>query len=398
MKIAYITHSFPPNGGAAAINTYRIVEGLVARGHELSVFCPQIISKYGERFELQNKDQPYPFKVHYSLPTSISLSLTIPHLLGAFKVLIREYDLLITQFHLFHMASFVGLPLKILRGKPWMIKVHDMVFDPAIPTPVSKSNFINSCYEAYLKACYGMFVRRLGKKADRLLVLTSELHRLLLENGYQRDKVVVVPNGVNIKIFSPSISEGDSLRRKTILYVGSMMPEDGLAHLVRAFALIHRNTESNLVLLGDGSERLPLIKLVTKLNLREKVTFQRFVPHERVPEFIRAAYVTVGPLCISPINYYTIPTKLLEYFACGKPAVSSPVSKDILIDGFNGFVVNEATPKNIAEKLSILLEDEKLANEMGKSARQLVADKFDWERVIDQIEVEIRCLESRRFD
>lgn len=275
-----------------------------------------------------------------------------------------------------------------------MIKVHDMVFDPAIPTPVSGSGFVNSIYETYLRACYGMFVEKLGKMAQRVLVLTSELRRLLLEHGYQSDKVVVAPNGVNIKMFSPSI-ERDWLGRKTILYIGSMMPEDGLAHLIKAFALIHQNTESNLMLIGDGSERLPLIELVTRLNLKEKVTFRRFAPHEIIPEFIRAAYLTVGPLCRSPINHYTVPTKLLEYFACEKPVVSSSVSKDVLINNFNGLIVNEVTPENIAEKLSVLLEDEKLAKQLGRNARQLVVEKYDWEKIIDRIEGEMRNLESR---
>jgi glycosyltransferase involved in cell wall biosynthesis len=126
------------------------------------------------------------------------------------------------------------------------------------------------------------------------------------------------------------------------------------------------------------------------------VLFHTYVPHKLIPEFIRESYIGIGPLRLSPVNYYTIPTKILEYFACGKPVVSSPLSRDILTDESTGFVVKDVSPRNIAEKLSILIEDEKLTYHMGKNARQLAVERFDWKRIIDQIEKEIRTFESHR--
>ena len=392
MKIAYITHVFPPTGYAAALNTYRLVKGLADRGHELLVFCPKNVSKYADRRELLKLSENCPFDVCYSLPTPLPLSVIIPHLHSAIRVLLHKYDLLITQFHLYHLASVMGLLLKLLKGRPWMVKVHDMIPDPALRTTVSERGFINELYGMYMKAYYGAFLRNIGKKADRILVLTTELQRLLIESGYSSDKVAIIPNGVDTQIFSPSISKGNSPDKKTILYIGSMMPEDGLTCMVKAFALLNSEEESHLTLIGDGPERIQLIDLVRKLNLKQKVTFYKYVPHELIPKFIKDAYITVGPLCLSPANNYTIPTKILEYFACEKPVISAPVSRDILIDGFTGLVVKDVTPKNVAKKFSILMEDEKLTAQMGKNARQLVVERFDWERIIDRIEKECKTL------
>jgi len=272
-----------------------------------------------------------------------------------------------------------------------------MIPDPALPIPISKKNFINSCYGLFLRASYGLFLRNVGKKADRLLVLTRELQSLLLENDYPRHKVAVIPNGVDIKLFSPPISKSGSVHKKIILYIGSMWPEDGLSSLVKAFALLDQEKELNLTLIGNGPERSQLIELVKKLDLEQRVNFYRNVPHELIPEFIRKAYVGVGPLRLSPINYYTIPTKILEYFACGKPVVSSPVSKDILVNEFTGLVVKNVTPKAIAEQFSRILEDEKLARQMGTNARRLAIEKFDWEKIVSQIEREIQEVESHRY-
>ncbi len=175
------------------------------------------------------------------------------------------------------------------------------------------------------------------------------------------------------------------------------MPEDGLSCLVKAFSLLEDQKELNLTLIGDGPERVKLIELVKKLNLEQKVIFYRHVPYQSIPQFVRESYLGVGPLRLSSINYYTIPTKILEYFACGKPVVSSPVSRDILADESTGFVVKEVSPRNIAEKLSIMIEDEKLTHSMGKKARDLVVERFDWEKIIDQIDKEIRTLGPHRL-
>ena len=70
--------------------------------------------------------------------------------------------------------------------------------------------------------------------------------------------------------------------------------------------------------------------------------------------------------------------------------VSTEVSEEILIDGHTGLVLRTTTPENIAGKLSSLIEDEKLTTSLGKKARQLVAEKFDWEKIIDNLEKELQ--------
>lgn len=381
MRVAYVTHYFPPATFAAAINTYRIVKGLLERGHEISVFSPRTYSPYTASLSEETTRWPSQLNVYRSPHTPLILSTTIPYIFCILKALKCQCDLTITQFHLFHMASFTGLPLKVLRGRPWIVKIHDMIPDSSLPAPI-----LEKIFEA---ACYGFFFRNIGKKADKLWVLTKELRSLLVENGCALDKIAVIPHGVDVKKFSPSVSKSSFMDKKNILYTGSMMPEDGLDYLVRAFSILNKKEELNLVLVGDGPQRLKLMQLVKVLDLEHRVTFYRRVPHDLIPNFIKRAYITVGPLRFSPLNNYTIPTKLLEYFACGKPVVCSPVSKDILMNGFNGFVVKEITPENIAKKFSALLDDEKLASKMGRNARQLVVERFDWEKIITQIEKEI---------
>lgn len=124
MKILYMAHSFPPTGYAAAVNTYRIVKGLVNKGHKLIVFCSRTASKHAAGLELQDENRPYPFDVYYSFPTPLLLSVVISHLFNASKTLGRSYDMLITQFARARgcqepafLMSIISLQRSILLGK-----------------------------------------------------------------------------------------------------------------------------------------------------------------------------------------------------------------------------------------------------------------------------------------
>jgi len=386
MKIAYFTHFFPPAGFAAAVNTYEIVKRLTKKGHEIHVFGQPTFSKYTIAPSNHEIEWPENLKVHLSLQTPLSLTAAVPHILNFFKSMGRKYDfdVVITQFHPFHLASLPGYLVKIFANKPWIIKAHDIIVDSSAPMSFFEKNLIRLWYRA--------FMAKIGKKANKLFVLTSELRRFLQSNGFSSSQVAVVPNGVDTKLFSPMVSEKTHNSGKMILYTGSMTWDDGLDRLIKAFSYIDFSSCPKLLLIGDGPERPHLMELTNKLHLEKRMVFHRYVSHELIPSFIRASYLTVGPLTPTPLIPYTIPTKILEYFACGKTTVSYRMSRDVLIPWETGLVVEKSNPESISENLSILLNDEKLTTEMGKKARVLVEKKYDWNRVIDIFEKEIEMV------
>jgi colanic acid biosynthesis glycosyl transferase WcaI len=390
MKIAYFTHYFPPVGFAASVNTFEIVRRLAMRGHQLLVYGqPTFRGGITKSWALYAKDWLPDLKVHYSIPTPLLLSVTVPHIFNLLTAMKGEYDLVITQFHAFHLASFPGYAVKALRKRPWIVKVQDLMLDPSLPSPILEKMFTVAYYRTFLNV--------LSKKADKTLVLTNRLKHLLETQGIPPERVAVMPHGVDTNLFSPSKSKEQSRTSKNILYIGSMRPQYGLEDLVRAFALLKPNRDLRLILIGQGPDRTRLSDLTRKLGLERNVEFLDYVPHGSLPEIIRRAYVTVGPLRSSLANYYTIPTKALEYFACEKTIVSTEVAEDVLIDGQTGLVMKKTTPESLAEKLSYLIEDEKLAATLGKNARQLVVEKFDWEKIIDSLERELREATAPRF-
>lgn len=392
MRILFFVHYFPPAKFAASVNTYEIVRRLADRGHKMIVLSQPTFSKQTTQEGKQNTSSvtwPTNVQVYTSIPVPLHLSVTIPHFLNAFKALRHDYNLAITQFHPFHCASYAGFFTKAFKKKPWIVKVQDIVLDPSIPTPLIEKIFTHSCYN--------LFLNFLGKNADRLLVTTNELREFLKEKGYSSEKTLVMPHGVDTKLFSPPRQKQETDFKKSFLYVGAMRPQYGLEKLIKASAVLRRTKEFELILIGDGSERPYLMELTRKLKLQSRVVFHKYIPHKLLPKFIRHAYATLGPLRACLPNYYTIPTKILEYFACGKATLSTKVSEDILKDGRTGIVLKSTSVKSITDALVMLMEDEKLTMMLGKNALKLVLEKFDWENIIDQFEKEMISIESHKY-
>jgi len=382
MKIAYVTHYYPPGGGAASINTYEIVKRLV-REHNVTIFT---VSTYGKylRMELDKEKNRYDgnaLEVHRSPSSPLILSFTLSHFANLRKLFKGDFDVIISQFHPFHFASLVGFLAKFAKIRPWVIKVHDLVIDPKIPRSAHEKMYI------YFQ--YGLHVNSLNKYADKILATCSELRNFLLkEKSYAPNKLAVIPNGVDASLFHPPETD-EKIDEKIILYTGSMFTEDGLDVLIKAFSLLTPKSELRLLLVGDGPERSKLQELVVKLGIQKYVVFRKGVPHYLMADIVRASYLAIGPLYSSPVNRFTIPTKILEYFACGVPVVSYKVSSDVLIDKVTGLTLRNPTPENVAEEISLLVNDEKLTKKLGANARELVVRKFDWKSVIKSLEREL---------
>ncbi|MFX1301670.1 MAG: glycosyltransferase family 4 protein [Promethearchaeota archaeon] len=389
MKIAYLTHYFPPAGYAASVNTYEIVKRLAARGHQVLVLSQPVYSDGTTQPSSQHeRSQHANLNVYSSFTTPLPLSFFVPHAMNLLKAMKLEYDIVITQFHVFHLASLPGYVIRTLRNKPWIVKVHDLNPDPSLFRSVQEKMLSHLCYEGLLNI--------LGKKADKILIQTKELKHILERSHHSPDRIVIFPHGVDTNLFSPSTKATPSANR-TILYIGAMRPQYGLDRLIKAFALLTPKGNLRLTLVGDGPERTRLAELARKLGVEEKVDFRGYIAHDRLPEVIRNAYIAVGPLLPTPANYYTISTKVLEYFACGKTVVSTRLSRDILVHGHTGLVVKAPLPKVIAEVLSNLIGDETLTTRLANNARRLAAEKFDWEKIIDKLEKELEDVISSGF-
>jgi len=207
-----------------------------------------------------------------------------------------------------------------------------------------------------------------------------------------QDKIVVIPNGINVKDFNAPYSK-EECRKKlglevngyVILFVGNLTPYKGPEILVRAMPEVMREIPSaELVFVGNGSMRKELEELSKRLGIEKHVKFAGFVKESLKPLYYKAADVFCLPSVTTTESFGIVN---LEAMACGVPIVASKVGgiPDVVRDGENGLLVPPKNPLALAHAIVRLLEDERLRKRMGEKAKKEV-EKYSWEKIAEMTE------------
>ena len=198
----------------------------------------------------------------------------------------------------------------------------------------------------------------------KVLTTTPDMSRFATEMGAKKEFVEYFPLGINTDNFKPlekDISFRDSLgiseNDNVIVFVGTIYPFAGLMELVNNFNVIENETQNvKLIIVGGGPSYDKLEKLVISKKLESKIILTNFIPQKEIPKYISLADICINPFEINYVTNRILPTKIIEYFACGKPVLSTPLSgtKELLPDEKYGILYSDS--QNFAKTLSILFK------------------------------------------
>ena len=195
----------------------------------------------------------------------------------------------------------------------------------------------------------------------------------------------VVYNGVDTKRFSPGkrdteLTEAFLLEgRRAVLFVGRYSNQKGADTLLRAVA---RMPDDTVLLMAGGGPLEERLRVLTKeLGIEERTRFLGVVAHHELPRLYRAADVVAVPSNMEPLGIVC-----LEAMACGAPVVASDVGGlPELVGDDAGLLIEPGDPDGLAQGLTTVLEDGKLARRMGAAGRKR-AEKMDWDTISAQVE------------
>jgi glycosyltransferase involved in cell wall biosynthesis len=177
---------------------------------------------------------------------------------------------------------------------------------------------------------------------------------------------------------------------RVILYLGRIHKIKGLDLLARAFADLSKSlNDIKLVIVGPDGGYLPsLKKLVGELKIRNKVLFTGALYGQDKLE----AY-TDADIYVLPSFYETFPNTVLEACACGTPVVlTDRCGIADVINGRAGLVVSYDAGQ-LQQALLHILGDDELRRKFGEKGKLLVREKFNWEKIAEQVEsVYLSCL------
>jgi len=233
--------------------------------------------------------------------------------------------------------------------------------------------------------------RYLAKNCHRIIAATeNEKEELVLRYGASPETISVVPCGVNLELFQPMDKETAKQRLgfdddKIILFVGRIEPLKGIERLLRAMSRLQNRHRLRLVIIGGDDhsqyEMERLQRLSRTLHIQDSVTFLGLIKQEELPCFYSAANA-----CVVPSYYESFGLVALESLACGTPVVAANVGgiKSIIQQGETGYVVEDNTPRHLADKIALLLSKPSPDTKSALSIRASVS-RFSWSNIAEAV-------------
>ncbi len=215
------------------------------------------------------------------------------------------------------------------------------------------------------------------RAADRVLVNALCVRDLVLREGVEPDRVVVVRNGVDLEALDREAREAPASTPppgEWITCIANMHhPVKGQTDLLVAFREVLRaRPAARLVLVGGGVRRPLLEKLAGELGIAERVHvlgFRRDVP----------ALLARAALSVSASHAEGLSNAILEARASRLPVVATAVggTPELVRDGVNGLLVPPGSPGALARRMAEALADPTRARRMGERGRRVVEREFD---------------------
>lgn len=216
------------------------------------------------------------------------------------------------------------------------------------------------------------------KKSSKLIVVNNFTKKLYMKYAPE-ERIEIIQPGINIDEFKYVKKKDSNIE---ILFSGFLIRRKGVIYLIKAFKEISKNYKNiSLKIVGDGPEKRNLESISNKSNLKNKIKFEGWVDHENLYKYYQNCDIFVLPSLSESFGQV-----LIEAMACGKPCIASNITgpNEIVLHNKTGYLFE---PKNVTELtkyISILIEDEKLRIKLGKNARKIVEEKYDWKKITEK--------------
>jgi phosphatidylinositol alpha-1,6-mannosyltransferase len=301
-----------------------------------------------------------------------------------------------------YVAYYLGKFLFTRGVKPIVYATHWKVgFVPAVVAPLIGMKVIIGAHGMEVlkerKPSRQRLIRLAFSRAHRGLAVSEYTRQALIRLGVPKDKVAVIPNGVDVELFRPRerstslVQRYDLQGKKVILTLARLVARKGQDQVIRALPEVIEKVPSAVYLLvGQGPDESRLRDLVDSLGLSEQVIFAGYVPDEQLVDHYSLAdlYIMASREIAAGGDVEGFGITFLEAGACGLPVIGgrSGGVPDAVLEGQTGLLVDPEDSGEIAGALIRILSDEDLARKMGERGRRRAVQAFQWRHMAE------RCL------
>ncbi len=279
------------------------------------------------------------------------------------------------------------------NGKLWVLETNAPLF---IEAKDDRNTIVLSKLAKYLEILA-------YRNCDVLICISDNLKEIIIEEAsISPNKVLVIPNGVDVSIFDPSNVQSIRLFDGfTIGFVGNLASWQGLDLLLDVFHEVREEGyDINLVFVGDGPIRQELENKVNELDIGNFVKFTGFVPQEKVPGFISGFDIGyTGQTKRTESRMYCSPIKLYEYMAMAIPAIASDYEDTRrVINNGTGYLFEIENDQDLKQVIIDAYRDQEIFSKMGMMARNDIIQNHSWEARVSKLIIEIEKLMNNKIE
>lgn len=234
------------------------------------------------------------------------------------------------------------------------------------------------------------YVKKVLNMTQGMIVLGKKLKELFLDY-YSPEKIFVVPNGADYNYSVESQKQNGEIR---IVYLGSIKASKGIGDIVDAIACMKKELHTADFELQIAGQWSPVSEWATAQRFKEDVL--NVIKKNRLPVTFAGELVgeakwallsSADIFVFTPREPEGHPWVIIEAMAAGLPIISTDKGAitESVIDGVNGFIVDAGSPKQIAEKLNMLIENRDLREQMGKKSKDVYLEKFTESKMVDNL-------------
>lgn len=374
MKIAIVHPSLAVKGGAENVVMW-LAEKLSQRGHDISIFTlgfdKHLWPNFKNNFTIKN------LNIENSKLGWVKAGFVFA---TKYRKSLQSFD--VVNPHL--IPSYVWASL----AKKFSAKFPKVVWYCEEPP----RNLYSKDIVEYSKLEGGNWLRRalyriVDKRAVNsvdIIVANSGFTANWIKKIYGREASLCWPGVPAERFITDRKPEG-----KSILVVGKLLPLKNIASLLEAIYLIVKKNrvkelaELKLRIVGEGREKNKLRSLVREKGIQDCVDFLGFVSDSDLSQLYAESSVIATASLYEPFGL-TIVEAMLNRRPVVAPNQGGP--NEIVIDGVTGFLVNPLEPRELAEVLTKVLVDKKLARGIGEAGYRRAIDNFSLSKFVDRFE------------
>lgn len=236
------------------------------------------------------------------------------------------------------------------------------------------------------------------RRCDAVTVASRALELLVWSIGVPKAAVHYVPNGLFVDDSkellatdhsSPAIAAKLADHPVVLLYTRFF--EYRLERFVQLVErVVGQLPAARFIVVGKGlwGEEEMLASRLNEAGLGDKVVFAGWIAKDAIPQWLALADVAVYPMDDSLLNRSKCPMKLVDLMANGLPVVAEGVGQvaEYIEHGSSGVLVEPENVNEFAAAVVNLLGDQAARAGLGKGARERIAEKFDWRRLVVTVE------------